>query len=284
MKFSKLQATGNDFIVIDARCVDRDWEKLAQFACSRHFGIGADGVILVQTSQSADLRMRIFNADGREAETCGNGLRCLSKYCIDHEIVQTDHLTIETPAGIAQARICKAGDKTSEIEVSMGIPRFAAEEIPIIDKIDVIPILNYPLTVAGETMKLSFVSMGNPHAVTFTSQAVGEFTLLKVGPLVEKHRLFPQKINFEVARILARNKIEARIWERGVGETLSCGSGACAIAVAAQKLDYVDDVVDIISPGGILTVRQDRVGSILLAGPAEEIFCGEWEEIFIFNE
>lgn len=280
MKFSKLQATGNDFIVIDARGIERDWEKLAQSACRRHFGIGADGVILVQTSERADLKMRIFNVDGQEAETCGNGLRCLSKYCIDHKIVRADHLTIETLTGIAQSRICKAGNKTSEIEVSMGIPKFTAEEIPIADKIDITPILNYPLNVAGKTINLSFVSMGNPHAVTFTSRAVMEFPLLKVGPLVEKHRLFPQKTNFEAARILARDKIEARIWERGVGETLSCGSGACAIAITAQKLDYVDDVVDIITSGGILTVRQDRVGNILLTGPAEEIFSGEWDELF----
>ncbi len=318
MKFSKLQAAGNDFILVDARNIEQDWAKLAQTMCRRHFGIGADGLILLQNSNIADLKMRMFNPDGSEAETCGNGLRCFAKYVIERGIVdkvplraKRDDLclAIETLSGIRKTRAYMSEDKVNRVQVSMGLPQFNPEQIPIALTTDVIasrsssviarcsfsviarcsfsviarnevtkqpPIITYQLTVDSYQLSVSLLSMGNPHAVSFTSDPVASFPLVEVGPKVERHPLFPQRTNFEIARVLNRGRIEARVWERGAGETLACGSGACAIAVAAQLLGYIDKQVDIILPGGVLTVFWDRVGEVLLSGPVEEVFSGEY--------
>ena len=278
MKFYKLQATGNDFILLDARNMEGDWEKLARNMCRYHFGIGADGLILVQNSMIADLKMRILNLDGSEAEVCGNGLRCLAKYVNEHNIINKANLAIETLSGIKGVKAYYSEGKIKRVEVKMGMPQFQPEQIPAIVKVDIMPILDYPLLLSGEELSLALLSMGNPHAVRFISEPVAAFPLTQVGPKVERHPIFPRRANFEIARILSREKIEARVWERGVGETLACGSGACAIAVAAQLLNYVDQQVDIIIPGGILTVSWDRVGEVLLTGRVEEVFTGEWIE------
>ena len=287
MRFSKLQATGNDFILVDARTVEAEWPSLARAMCNRHFGVGADGLMLVHNSAIADLRMRLFNSDGSEAEVSGNGLRCFTKYVIDKGLTpkrpvragQSDYsLTIETLSGVRKVIAHVSGGKVSGAEVNMGSPRFRPEEIPVKGKVDIIPILDYPLVIDGTKLILSLLSMGNPHAVSFLSRPVADFPLADVGPKVERHVMFPQRTNFEVARVLSRGKVEARVWERGVGETLACGSGACAIAVAAQSLNYVDKQVDIILSGGTLTVSWDGVGEVLLAGPVGEVFTGEWPE------
>ncbi len=278
MKFAKLQATGNDFVLVDARDMEQDWAKLAQAMCQRHFGIGADGLILMQHSDAADLKMRMFNPDGSEAEACGNGLSCFAKYAIEKGIYQppchserseesthnpsTLMMSIETLSGIRRAKASISRDKVSQVQVSMGTPQFQPEQIPIV--------------IGERKLTLSLLSMGNPHAVNFLSEPVASFPLSKVGPEVEKHPMFPQRTNFEIARVLSRGKIEGRVWERGAGETLACGSGACAIAVAAQLLGYIDNQVDIMFPGGTLTVLWDRVGEILLTGPVEEVFTGEY--------
>ena len=319
MKFSKFQATGNDFILVDARAPschsegekrpknllftsfrasahqgklreESHWAKLAQTMCDRHFGVGADGLILVQNSSYCDLKMRIFNPDGSEAETCGNGLRCLAKYAIEKGIVSTTckggeatNLRIETLSGMRQAKAYMLGNKVSRVEVSMGTPQFQPEQIPVTLTADAVaseakqsPVITYQLTANSYQLSVSPLSMGNPHAVSFVSEPVASFPLAEVGPKVERHPLFPQRTNFEIARVLSRGEIEARVWERGVGETLACGSGACAIAVAAQLHNYVDDIVDIILPGGSLTISWDRVGEVLLTGPVEEVFTGEY--------
>lgn len=276
MNFSKLQATGNDFILIDARKADQNWAALAQAICHRHFGVGADGLILVQNSRVADLKMRIFNPDGSEAEACGNGLRCFAKYGIERGIVDKTDLTIETLAGIREATAYMSQGKVEQVRVKMGTPRFQPEQIPVRAKVDITPILNYPLGLAGEKLALSLISMGNPHAVSFTSRPVANFPLAKIGPEVERHPAFPQGANFEIARVLSRDKVEARVWERGVGETLACGTGACAIAVAARLLGYVDSEVDIMLPGGVLALSWDGVGEVVLRGPAEEVYTGEY--------
>ncbi len=293
MKFSKLQATGNDFILVDARIAEREWSKLARAMCDRHFGVGADGLILVQDSTIADLKMRIFNSDGSEAEVSGNGLRCFAKYAIEKDLVgkisspaesrcnrDNRSLTVETLSGVRKVKAYMSRDRVNRVEVSMGLPQFQPEQIPVKVKVNILiasgPILVYPLAIDGKELTLSLVSMGNPHAVSFSSQSVADFPLAEIGPKVERHPVFPKKTNFEIARVLNRKKIEARVWERGVGETLACGSGACAIAVAAQLLNYVEPQVDIILPGGTLTVFWDRVGEVLLTGPVEEVFTGEW--------
>jgi len=287
MKFSKLQATGNDFILVDARTREGEWSKLARAMCDRHFGVGADGLILVQDSTSADLKMRIFNSDGSEAEVSGNGLRCFARYAIEKGLSGkissrgeqgNRSLAIETLSGLRKVKAYMSGNKVNRVEVNMGPPQFQPEQIPVEVKVDIIPILNYPLVIDGKELTLALLSMGNPHAVSFSSRPVSDFPLAEIGPEVEKHPMFPKRTNFEVARVLSRGKIEARVWERGVGETLACGSGACAIAAAAQLLDYVDTQVDIILKGGILTISWDRVGEVLLTGPVEEVFTGEWLE------
>jgi diaminopimelate epimerase len=255
--------------------------------CDRHFGVGADGLILVQNSTIADLKMRLFNSDGSEAEVSGNGLRCFAKYAIEKGLIgkmssragQGNYsLTIETLAGVRKAKACMSGNKVNQAELNMGLPRFEPEQIPVKVKVGIIPILDYPLVIDGKKLTVSLLSMGNPHAVSFLSRPVAGFPLAEIGPKVERHPMFPQRTNFGVARVLSRGKIEARVWERGVGETLACGSGACAIAVAAQLLDYIELQVDIILEGGTLTVSWDRVGEVLLSGSVEEVFTGEWLE------
>lgn len=287
MKFSKLQATGNDFILVDARTMEGEWSKLARAMCDRHFGIGADGLILVQDSTSADLKMRIFNSDGSEAEISGNGLRCFAKYVLEKGVISrmslraeqsNRSLTVETLPGVRMVKAYMPENKVNRVEVNMGLPQFQPGQIPVTVKVDIIPILDYPLVINGKELTLSLLSMGNPHTVSFLSRPVADFPLAEIGPKVESHPMFPRRTNFEVARVLSRGKIEARVWERGVGETLACGSGACAIVVAAQLLDYVEPQVDIMLPGGTLTVSWDRVGEVLLIGPVEEVFTGEWLE------
>ena len=285
MKFSKLQATGNDFILVDARTMEAEWPKLARAMCDRHFGAGADGLILVQNSTSADLKMRLFNSDGSEAEVSGNGLMCFAKYTIEEGLIgkmplrveqSNRSLTIETLSGARQVKAHMSRNRVNRAEVNMGLPRFQPEQIPVKVKVDIIPILNYPLVIDGKKLTLALLSIGNPHAVSFLSQPVADFPLSEIGAKVEKHPMFPQRTNFEVARVLSRGRIEARVWERGVGETLACGSGASALAVAARLLDYVDRQVDIILAGGTLTVSWDMVGEVLLSGLVEEVFRGEW--------
>jgi len=284
MRFTKLQATGNDFIFIDARNMERDWTKLARDICHRYFGAGADGLILVMPSNTASLKMRLFNQDGSEAEVSGNGLRCFAKYAIDRQIAPGPKLTVETLAGVRTIEAFLSSGKVARAKVNMGMPRFRAEDIPVlIDKaqkgrgeVDIIPILDYPLNVGGEKLTLSLVSMGNPHAVSFIPQPVADFSLSEIGPQVENHPMFPKRVNFEIARVINRNKVEARVWERGAGETLSCGSGACAIAVIAKLKGYAGDGLDIILTGGNLTVDWDGVGEVSLSGPVEEVFTGEW--------
>ncbi|MFO7772690.1 MAG: diaminopimelate epimerase [Dehalococcoidia bacterium] len=300
MRFSKLQGTGNDFILIDTLTgpSQRNWEELARAMCDRHFGIGADGLILVQDSTIADLKMRVFNADGSEPEVCGNGLRCFAKYAIEKGFVapissdslpvnstcnqDNPSLAIETPSGLRKAEAYMSENKVNRVRVNMGPPQFQPEQIPVKAEVNMPiapgPILGYPLVISGKKLLLSLLSMGNPHAVTFSSLPVAEFPLAAIGPKVEEHPAFPQRTNFGVARVLSRGQIEARVWERGVGETLACGSAACAIAVAAQLLNYVEPQVDIMLPGGALTVSWDRVGEVFLSGPVEEVFTGEWPE------
>ncbi|MBM3166806.1 MAG: diaminopimelate epimerase [Chloroflexi bacterium] len=283
MKFAKLQATGNDFILVDARASEFEWAKLAKDMCQRQFGVGADGLIAILPSKRAILRMRLFNPDGSEAEISGNGLRCFAKYVVDRGIVSGHELTVETLAGIRTIETHESQDKVTRAEVNMGKPRFKPEDIPVripggnaASGNDSRPILEYDLSVSGKRLSLCFVSMGNPHAVAFVQEPVAIFPLSTIGPQVENHPMFPERTNFEVARILGQDKIEARVWERGVGETLSCGSGACAIAVASVVRGMTGGIVDIKLDGGDLTIGWDRVGEVYLAGPVEEVFTGEW--------
>ena len=275
MKFTKLQATGNDFVLIEADRMRRDWAKLSQAMCDRRFGVGSDGLILLLKSKAADFRMRMFNPDGSEAEVCGNGLRCFARYVVSTGLADARRsITIETSAGIKTA---VPQDRGSRFQVDMGEPRFRPEDLPVAVTVNRVPMVDYPVNVAGQKLRLTFVSMGNPHGVCFVDD-VGEFTLCDIGPRVEHHELFPRRVNFEIAHVVSRREIDARVWERGAGETLSCGTGACAIAVAARLHDYVDNQVDIKLPGGTLCVKWDGKGSVYLTGPAELVFSGDWPD------
>jgi len=286
LNFTKLQSAGNDFVLVGAAGIEREWPQLAQAICQRHFGVGADGLILIMPSEIADIGMRVFNADGSEAEACGNGLRCLIRYAVNSGFVDSkvEEINIETIAGLRKAKLFTGTDNEIKIQVDMGKPEFDAVKIPVAivpgrgKLVDIMLIAEYPVIIDNRELLLSFVAMGNPHAVYFQQQPVSDFPLSSIGPAVERHKLFPNRVNFEIARVINRRLIEVRVWERGVDETLACGSGACAVAVAARLLDYTDSPVSIKLPGGILEVEWNRAGEVMLSGPAEIVFSGEWPD------
>jgi len=271
MKFTKMQATGNDFVVLDALQMEQDWPDLARVMCRRRFGIGADGLILVLPSDKADFRMRMFNPDGSEAEACGNGLRCFVRYVIEKGLTGKTTLVIETPAGTRETQAT-----SDAVRVAMGLPEFAPDKIPVRIERVTVPVLDYPIKLKDIEIKTSFVSMGNPHAVCFLDGPVGDFPLTDIGPQIEHHQVFPNRTNFEIVNVVGKGHLRARVWERGVGETLSCGSGACAIAVAARLHGFGDDTIEIELPGGTLRVDWDGWGEVGLSGPAVVVFEGNW--------
>jgi diaminopimelate epimerase len=286
MDFTKLQGAGNDFILIEAGSLHKDWPKLAQAMCHRHLGVGADSLLLLLPSDKADFCMRTFDADGFEAEICGNGLRCLARYVLERGRVspEKDEITIETAAGISRIKAEKKDGKIDRFRANLGRPRFGAEDIPVDparregELVDITGMLGYKTVVNGTGLTLNLVSMGNPHAVHFCDRPVAEFPLAALGPTVENLPVFPRRTNFEVARLTAPDQLEARVWERGVGETMACGSGAGAIMVAAKILGLTGSRVDIQLPGGMLNLEWNGDGEVVLGGPAEIVFTGNWPE------
>ena len=283
MKFTKMQGAGNDYIYIDARAMDEnDWPRLSRSMSDRHFGIGGDGIILILESDVADLRMRMYNADGSGGEMCGNGIRCFAKYAIERGIVSAaaDGIEVETLAGIRSVVPVYSGDCITGARVAMGKAGLNPDDLPVnLDSAQGYgkgPVVNYPLTLGERDLNLTFVSMGNPHAVTFLEQPVSEFPLHTIGPVVEHHPMFPRRINFEVVNLSGPGRLTARVWERGSGETMACGTGACAIAVAARLMGLANGKVDITLPGGTLTVDWDGEGEVFMEGDAEEVFSGVW--------
>ena len=282
MKFTKMHGAGNDYVYVDARSEDRDWSELSRQMSDRHFGVGGDGLILIKNSDVADLKMSMFNADGSEAEMCGNGIRCFVKYAVDRGIVSDSaaSVSVETLAGIRQIATITEDGRVTGARVSMGTPILTPKDVPV--KLESAgeygpgPVLGYPLQMDGHDLPLSFVSMGNPHAVTFIDTPVAEFPLHAVGPKIEHHSIFPNRVNFEIVNVDSPTRLTARVWERGSGETLACGTGACGIAVASILNGHSKDTVDITLPGGTLKVDWDGQGEVYLEGPAEEVFSGEW--------
>jgi diaminopimelate epimerase len=286
MDFTKMHGAGNDFVMVDGRKIKRDWSKLAIAVCDRHLGIGADSLIILLPSKKADFGMRTFDSDGSEAETCGNGIRCLARYVLEKGLVRPDiaEITIETVATVNVVKLERKGGKVVKFWANMGKPRFAAAQIPVDIKagqgraVDIKSMLAYEVNVGGMALTLNLVSMGNPHAVHFLPTPVADFPLLKLGPLVENLPIFPQRVNFEVARVLDKNHIEARVWERGVGETLACGSGTCAITVASKLRGCTESKVDIKLPGGVLNAEWNGNGEVILGGPAAVVYEGKWPD------
>jgi diaminopimelate epimerase len=279
MRFTKWQGTGNDFILLEARGEERDWPRLAKAMCDRHFGVGADGILLLLPSDRADLRMRMFNPDGSEAEMCGNGLRCLVRHVVERGLARPPdgRLRVETGAGVLTVELLSEEGREGWVRAGMGCPRFAPAEIPVLTEMEP-PVRNLSLDVDGQIVSVTCVSMGNPHAVHFHARPVATYPLEQIGPKVEMHALFPQRVNFEVARVLNRELIEVRVWERGAGPTLACGSGASAVMVAARLHNLVEDRVEVRLPGGALVLEWDGEGEVYLSGPAEQVFIGEWPD------
>jgi diaminopimelate epimerase len=269
----KMHGTANDFIVVDARGVrSHDWSAAAMRLCDRHRGIGADGVLLVDNAMNADFEMRLFNADGSEAEMCGNGIRCTAKFVLDTGMTTSRQLTWATGAGPVETEVVEYGERVARVRVDMGAPRLRPADIPVIADGD--DALRLPTSVKGTQLRLSCVGMGNPHAVAFV-ESVAAFPLGETGPTVENLAIFPERTNFEVAEIVARDHVRMRVWERGVGETMACGTGACAVAVASQLVHGASPALEIDVPGGRLGLEWRPGESVFLTGPAETVFTTE---------
>ena len=282
MDFTKMHGAANDFVMVDARNIKRDWSKLAIAVCNRHLGIGADSLIILLASDKADFGMRTFDTDGSEAETCGNGIRCLARYVLEKGLASPDieEMTIETVATVNHVKLERSGGRVVKFWANMGKPQLAAAKIPVNLKTDkeTNKLISHKVQANGTELTLNLVSMGNPHAVHFLTGPVADFPMSKIGPLVENMPIFPNRMNFEVARVLDKTHIEARVWERGVGETQACGSGTCAITVASKLLGYTGSKVDIKLFGGVLNAEWNGNGEVVLGGPAEVVFDGKWPD------
>ena len=274
MKFTKMQGAGNDYVYVDAsREKVSDPAKLAVRISDRHFGVGADGLILICPSERADARMEMYNADGSRGEMCGNGIRCVAKYVYDHGIARRKELAIETDAGIKTLKLFVTKGKVERVTVDMGAPRLKRAEIPM--KGPAGRVVNEKLKVLDRTFRITAVSMGNPHAVAFVDD-VASLDLAKYGPAAENHPSFPERVNAEFAEVVDRATVRMRVWERGSGETLACGSGACATCVAGVLNGLTDRKVTVRLLGGDLDVEWTEAGAVMLTGPAREVFTGEW--------
>jgi len=278
--FVKMQGLGNDFILID--CLNKSLgdssflSYLAKKLCNRNFGIGADGLILILPSSKANLRMRIFNYDGSEAQMCGNGIRCFAKYAYENKLVSKNKFTIETLAGIIIPELTITNNKILGVKVNMGTPKLRRREIPMNGK-NTLTVVNETLKINPEqTFKITCVSMGNPHCITFVND-VQSISVDEIGPKIENHPLFPEKTNVEFIQVLNKQEINFRVWERGVGETLACGTGACAALVAAVLNKKTDRKATIHLPGGDLDIQWADDGHVYMTGPAELVFRGEME-------
>lgn len=274
MKFTKMQGLGNDYVYVN--CMEQMVEDTAETArrvSDRHFGIGSDGLILICPSDKADFEMRMYNADGSRGEMCGNGIRCVGKYVYDYGLTDKTSLSVETLGGIKHLFLEVEDGKVSLVKVDMGPAILEPEKIPVTAEGS--RVVDEPLCVDGKTFRMTCVSMGNPHAVIYVDDVQG-MDLEKTGPSFENHERFPNRINTEFAHVLDRNTVEMRVWERGSGETLACGTGACAVAVASILNGYTEDQVTVRLLGGDLKIEWDReANKVYMTGPAEVVFDGE---------
>ena len=275
MRFTKYHGAGNDFLVVEADGSSPDWPALAVAMCERHTGAGADGLLVVESSEKAAHRMVLFNADGSEAETSGNGIRCFAKHVIEELGAPSDPLIIETLAGIHEITPRFENGKVVAARIGMGAPRFDPEQIPVALR-GVNRVIDHPLEVGEASLTITSLSMGNPHAVAFIDDPVEAWPLERVGPLVEHDPFFPRRVNFEIVNVESPERVKARVWERGASETLACGSGASAIAVAARIKGLAGESVVVSLPGGDLKIDWDGEGEVWLEGPVARVFAGDW--------
>lgn len=275
IKFTKMHGLGNDYIYID--CIKGEKIEnpsyLAKTMSNRHFGIGSDGLILICKSNIADFKMQMFNYDGSEAEMCGNGIRCVGKYVYDNELTNNKIITVETLGGIKKLKLNIKNKKVETVEVDMGEPIFEAEKIPVLS--DEYPVKNLKIIAEDKEFIFTCVSMGNPHAVTIIKNVI-DFDVQRYGEILEKSKIFPQRANIEFVQILDKENVKMRVWERGTGETLACGTGACATVVACNLNGYVKNDVNVELPGGILKIKWNKENNhVYMTGPAITVFRGE---------
>ena len=278
MDFVKMHGLGNDFVFIEDKTgQDKDYTALARAMCNRHTGIGADGLIVIVDSRVADVRMRIINSDGSEAEMCGNGIRCFAKYVYDSGIIEKKRFTVETPAGIMEPEITVGADnKAKLITINMGRPSFNRSEIPM-EGADG-RVLNEDLCVDGENWKITSLLMGVPHTVTYVDD-VDTVDIEKIGPLFEKHEAFPKHTNINFAQQMDDRTVKVRTWERGAGATLACGTGSCSVAIASFLNGHTGREVDIQLPLGTLHIEyREEDGNVYMTGPAAVSFTGTWPD------
>ena len=281
MKFTKMHGCGNDYVDCTKEVIPNISETAIRVS-DRHFGIGSDGLILIKASDVADFEMDMYNADGSRGKMCGNGIRCVAKYVYDHGLTDKTTITVNTLSGIKTLKLTVEDGKVSKVRVDMGEPELIPAQVPV--KASVLgladdrreAIVAEPLEIKGRSYDITCVSMGNPHCITFIGEDVRDFPLEEVGPVFEKHELFPERVNTEFINVIDKDHLRMRVWERGSGETLACGTGACAVAVASYLNGFTGRSVDIELLGGHLEVVYDeKTNHVFMTGPATEVFSGE---------
>ncbi len=270
--FHKMEGLGNDYVYVD--CTKKeiaDPEKVSIAVSDRHFGIGADGLILICPSQTSDFRMKMYNADGSEGNMCGNGIRCVGKFIYDLGLSNKEILKIETKAGEKVLELNVKNNKVETVRVDMGEPILEAAKIPVLAQTK--EVIRQEINIAGEKLEMTCVSMGNPHAVIFVKE-ITDHLVLGIGPQIEKNPLFPSRVNTEFVEVLGRKELKMRVWERGSGETLACGTGACAVAVAAVLNEFAEREVTVHLLGGDLKIEWAKNNHVFMTGPAKFVFEG----------
>ena len=282
MKFTKMQGIGNDYVYVN--CFEetvKDPAAVARYVSDRHFGIGSDGLILIKPSDIADCEMDMYNLDGSQGAMCGNGIRCVAKYVYDYGIVKKENISVSTKSGIKYLDLTVRDGKVALVRVNMGSPVLTASQIPVVSSTE--EMINAPLKINGETYYITAVSMGNPHAIVYMTD-VDHLDIGEIGPYFENHMAFPDRVNTEFVEVLDDHTLKMRVWERGSGETLACGTGACAVAVASILNGHVDGEkpVTVKLLGGDLEIFWDRQENLVyMTGPAATVFDGEIDLSFL---
>lgn len=279
MKFTKMEGCGNDYVYVDGskeHVPAEQKSELVKKLSDRHFGIGGDGVIFINPSTEADFEMEMYNMDGSRSEMCGNGIRCVGKYVYDHGLTDKTDITVVSCGKVKylQLYVDNTTGKVSTVRVNMGSPVLEASEIPVVAQGS--PVIGEPIRVDGKEYRMTCVSMGNPHAVIFMDRMIDDETMLHIGPEFESHERFPRRTNTEFVEVVSRDYVKMRVWERGTGETLACGTGACAVAVACVLNGLTEPEVTVELLGGKLQIEWDREENIVyMTGPATTVFEGE---------
>ncbi|MBQ8878743.1 MAG: diaminopimelate epimerase [Lachnospiraceae bacterium] len=280
MKFTKMHGCGNDYVYVDGakeQIPVKDKPELVRKLSDRHFGIGGDGVIFINPSDEADFEMEMYNMDGSRSEMCGNGIRCVAKFVYDKGLTDKEHISIISGGKVKYIDLNIENEKVSTVKVNMGEPILKAADIPVVTDNPEGSVIAENIEVAGNTYKMTCVSMGNPHAVVFMED-VTNLEIEKIGPLFENHQRFPRRTNTEFVKVIDRNNVEMRVWERGTGETLACGTGTCATVVACVLNNLTEDEVNVKVLGGLIKIKWDREANLVyMTGPAATVFEGEIE-------